>query len=101
MTPEEMKRTVAEFKAKYPSKNGLNVRQMRQILDGEVQMVKHSGTRNFSLWQNEDPQPGGKLDQLNAQIRRGNAVARQAARAVAASRPAHPERGGAGNYKNH
>ena len=71
MTDEELKKTTAEFFRKYPNVRGLNARQMRDILDGNLVMVKVKGRQGkFILMTKEEVAPGGKLDQMNAEIRR-------------------------------
>jgi len=77
MTPEELRRIHTEFRETYPGVEGLNIRQMRDVLAGKLHMVKISGTRKFTLMSAADVQPGGKLDQMNAETRRRNAETRQ------------------------
>lgn len=72
MNEDELRKVFFEFKQKYPHIQGLNLTQQKKILDGELVIVKVSGTNKFTLMTKEDIQPGGKLDQRNEEIRERN-----------------------------
>jgi len=80
MEIKEMQEIAAEFKAKYPDYSGLNIRQMKQVLIGEMVIVDVQGRKKFVLMKKEDVAPGGKLDQMNAQTRQHNRKVRAAQR---------------------
>ena len=71
MELQEMQEIMAVFKTRYPNKCGLNITQIKNILDGELVFVKTRRNR-FILMTKEEVAPGDKLDQHNAEIRRIN-----------------------------
>jgi hypothetical protein len=75
MEPQEMRDIMAQFKDKYPNYTGLNITEMKQVLNGEKAIVHHG--KKFMLMKAEDVQPGGKLDQMNAEIKAQNRRIRQ------------------------
>lgn len=83
MTPQEMKEIMFRFKEKHPNLNGLNITEMRKVLDGDLVIVPHSGTRKFLLMTPAQVAPGGKLDQMNAEIRAYNQKIREINRQTA------------------
>lgn len=82
MNEDELRKIFFEFKQKYPHIQGLNLTQQKKILDGELVIVKVSGTNKFTLMTKEDVQPGGKLDQRNQEIREMNQKIREMNREV-------------------
>jgi len=73
MTIAEMQRTVREFKERFPNYGGLNARQMRDVLDGELVIVHAKG--GFCLWRREDID-AGKLEEQNRKVREWNRAIR-------------------------
>ena len=65
MTPEEMREIMREFKERHPDKEGLNIREMKKILDKELVIVRVSGTKKFQLMTPAEVAPGGKLALIN------------------------------------
>ena len=48
---------------------------MRKILNGDLVLVKHSGTKNFSVWTKQQIE-NGDLIALNKKIKRANMLSR-------------------------
>jgi len=73
MKPDEMREIMYAFKAKYPNHEGLNITQMKKVLDGVLVIVNDAVKKNgFYLMKKADTLPGGKLDQHNAAVREHN-----------------------------
>ena len=70
--------TIKQFKEMFPLINHgkLTLHQMRGMVDGDLIPVKITGTKKFQVWTKEDID-SGKLDKLNAEIRRINSLNRQ------------------------
>ena len=80
-----MQKIMYEFKEKFPNTTGVNITEMKGLLEGTLVKVKVSGKKGkFILMTPADLEPGGKLDQMNAKIKQYNAEIRRQDKAMQA-----------------
>jgi hypothetical protein len=86
MTGEERGKTFREFREKFPAVEGLNISEMRGVLDGTLVMVRLGRSKTkFKIMTREQVAPGGELDKHNAEVRAYNRKIRAQRKVVKAT----------------